>query len=36
MQIAFFATFFAMVIGVIVGSLVAYHGGIATCFLAAW
>ncbi|KZK75954.1 putative D,D-dipeptide transport system permease protein DdpC [Pseudovibrio sp. Ad13] len=29
MQIAFFATFFAMVIGVVVGSLVAYHGGIA-------
>lgn len=29
MQIAFFATFFAMVIGIVVGSLVAYHGGIA-------
>ncbi|SDQ23577.1 ABC transporter permease [Pseudovibrio sp. Tun.PSC04-5.I4] len=29
MQIAFFATFFAMVIGIFVGSMVAYHGGIA-------
>lgn len=29
MQIAFFATFFAMIIGIFVGCMVAYHGGIA-------